>query len=122
MMSISDECMQEMVASMQGYTAVVLRKGPAYRIPDQTTVLWEHARRNLQLRDSGQLILVFPINDGTETAGIGIFNVDVEQTRLLMDEDPAIKEKILTYEVHPTRSFPGDGLPTKPEHPDKPGR
>ena len=39
-----------------------------------------------------------------------------------MDEDPAIKEKILTYEVHPTRSFPGDGLPTKPEHPDKPGR
>ncbi|MCB9270871.1 MAG: hypothetical protein H6561_15075 [Lewinellaceae bacterium] len=107
MMSISDEYMQEMVASMQAYTAVVLRKGPAYRIPDQYTVVWEHARRNLQLRDSGQLVLVFPINDGTETAGIGIFNVDVEQTRLLMDEDPAIKEKILTYEVHPPAVSPG---------------
>jgi len=47
MMSISDEYMQEMVASMQAYTAVVLRKGPAYRIPDQYTVVWEHARRNL---------------------------------------------------------------------------
>ena len=116
-MSISDEYMQEMVASMQAYTAVILRKGPAYRMADQFPVLWEHARRNLQLRDSGQLILVFPINDGTETAGIGIFNVDVEKTRLLMDEDPAIKEKILTYEVHPTRSFPGDGLPFPDQQP-----
>jgi len=28
-----------------------------------------------------------------------------------MDEDPAVKEGIFTYELHPCRSFPGDCLP-----------
>jgi hypothetical protein len=28
-----------------------------------------------------------------------------------MDEDPAVKAGLLTYEVHPVRGFPGDSLP-----------
>jgi hypothetical protein len=30
-----------------------------------------------------------------------------------MDEDPAVKTGIFTYEIHPCKSFPEDKLPEK---------
>jgi len=34
-----------------------------------------------------------------------------EEVVRIMDEDPAVKAGIFTYEVHPIRGFPGDSLP-----------
>jgi hypothetical protein len=34
-----------------------------------------------------------------------------EEVVRIMDEDPVVKAGIFTYELHPTRSFPGDSLP-----------
>ena len=28
-----------------------------------------------------------------------------------MDDDPGVQAGVFTYEVHPVRGFPGDGLP-----------
>lgn len=28
-----------------------------------------------------------------------------------MDEDPGVQAGVFTYQIHPTRSFPGDTLP-----------
>jgi len=87
------------------------KKGPRFKMPDVYPVIWEHGRRNYALRADGILAIVCPISDDTEIAGIGIFNADVEQTKRLMDGDPAVAEGVLNYEIHPTRSFPGDELP-----------
>jgi hypothetical protein len=45
--------------------------------------------------------------------GVGIFSTREEETKRIMDEDPAVKAGIFTYEIHPCRSFPGDKLPEK---------
>ncbi len=111
MTTITDEYMKQMGAATKNYTVVILKKGPAFKMPDCFPVIWEHGRRNYALRADGLLSIVCPVADDTEIAGIGIFNADVEQTKKIMEEDPAVKEKILVYEIHPARSFPGDSLP-----------
>jgi hypothetical protein len=42
---------------------------------------------------------------------MGIFTTAVDETKKIMDEDPAVKEGIFIYEVHQCRSFPGSALP-----------
>ena len=111
MTTITDEFMKEMSATTKNYTAVILKKGPGFKMPDVYPIIWEHGRRNYALRADGILAIVCPILDNTEIAGIGIFNADVEQTKEIMDGDPAVIDGVLVYEVHPTRSFPGDNLP-----------
>ena len=51
--------------------------------------------------------------DGTDVKGVGIFSTGEEETRKIMEDDPAVKAGIFTYEIHPYRSFPGDMLPEK---------
>jgi hypothetical protein len=40
-----------------------------------------------------------------------VFNLDVDETIKIMDDDPGVKAGVFIYEVHPARSFPGDALP-----------
>jgi hypothetical protein len=50
--------------------------------------------------------------DGTsDVVGTGIFTTTPEETRALMDADPAILAGWLVAEVRAGRSFPGDSLP-----------
>ena len=74
-------------------------------------IIWEHGRRNFSLRADGVLAIVCPIADNSGTVGVGIFNDSTEKVKEIMDEDPAVKEGVFVYEVHPCRSFPGDCLP-----------
>ena len=57
------------------------------------------------------LPIVCPITDGSDLAGIGIFNADIDLAKSIMDRDPAVREGIFVYEAHPCRGFPGDCLP-----------
>jgi len=111
MFEITDKYMKQMSATTKPYTVVILKKGPAFKMPDVLPVVWEHGRRNYQLRAEGILSIVCPIPDDTAMAGIGIFNTDVEHTKNIMNGDPAVKENILVYEVYASKSFPGDSLP-----------
>ena len=111
MAEITDAYMQTMLASSRLYTVVLLGRGPAYGTPESLPVIWEHGRRNFQLRDSGELALVGPLTDGGTFVGICVFTVEQDEARRLMEEDPAIMAGILTFEVHTWKSFPGDGLP-----------
>lgn len=110
-MSITDEYMRQMITKTREYTIVILKAALKRNEPDAETIVWEHARRNFSLRAEGKLPIACPINDGTEVKGVGIFSTGVEETRKIMDEDPAVKAGIFTYEAHPCRSFPGDLLP-----------
>jgi hypothetical protein len=100
-----------MMMTTKPYTVVILTKGPNFHRPDAMTFIWEHGRRNFHLRDQGLLSVVCPIRGESDKAGIGVFNADIDETTKLMETDPAIKEGILNFEVHATRSFPGDSLP-----------
>lgn len=74
-------------------------------------IIWEHRQRNFQLRADGLLSIVCPVSGDTGVAGFGVFNSPVEETKKIMDEDPAVKACIFVFEIYSCRSFPGDTLP-----------
>ncbi|HUX61028.1 MAG TPA: hypothetical protein VMV32_06935 [Ignavibacteriaceae bacterium] len=107
---ITDEFMRERLQKAKEYCVVILKAGPRKNEPGVEKLIWEHGRRNFALRELGKLSIVCPIRDESDVSGLGIFNVSVDEVRKIMDEDPAVKEGIFVYEVHPCRSFPGDSL------------
>ena len=109
MPQITDEYMRSMLPTTKPYTLVVLRRGPQYDA--ESPIVWEHGRRNFALRADGRLAIVCPVRDGTDTCGIGIFDLTEDATREVMDGDPGVQAGIFVYDTHPTRSFPGDALP-----------
>lgn len=111
MATITDDFMKEMMTKTRPFTVVILKKGPSYQLPDILPVIWEHGRRNFSLRADGKLAIVCPVNDGSDTCGIGIFSTDFEETQKIMEGDPGVQQGIFVFELHNSRSFPGDSLP-----------
>jgi len=111
---ITDDYMREMLAKTQPYTVVILHKTPLRDEPGADKVVWEHGRRNFELRRDKKLLIVCPMNDSSDVRGLCIFSTDLEDTRKLMDGDPAIGAGIFTYEIHAAESFPGDSLSAGP--------
>lgn len=115
-MQITDDYMRQMLTKTKDYTLVILKasekENDSKRNDSEVEkVIWEHARRNFSLREEGKLSIVCPVNDRTKVKGIGVFNTSEKETKIIMDEDPAVKAGIFSYEIHPCRSFPGDILP-----------
>jgi hypothetical protein len=108
---ISDAFMRAAMTTTRGYTVAVLHKGPAYDPPRTDSIIWEHGRRNFALREAGLLAIVCPIRESGPMAGISIFNAEPAEVEQIMAGDPAVIAGVLTYEVHASRSFPGDSLP-----------
>jgi len=92
------------------YTIVILLKTPKINETGSDKIIWEHARRNYELRREDKLCIVCPIRDDTKTAGLYIFSSNVEETTRIMNGDPGVTAGIFAYEIHPGRSFPGDTL------------
>jgi len=111
MTTITDEFMRQMLSTTRQYCIVILKAGPHKHDDGVEKIIWEHGRRNFALRADGVLSIVCPISDGSNVAGVGIFNAPVEEVKKIMDEDPAVKAGVLIYELHACRGFPGDCLP-----------
>lgn len=114
MSDITDDYMKAQLAQARVYTIVLLSKGPNYQADGDRSVIWEHGRRNFELRAAGKLAVVVPMGfgDGTsDVVGLCIFVTGVDETKALMATDPAIVAGWLTAEIRQGRSFPGDGLP-----------
>jgi hypothetical protein len=109
--TISDEFMQKMLSQTKSYCIVTFKKGPKRGEPGAERIVWERGRRNFALRSEGKLSIICPVVDGEDVRGLGIFNASPEETKKIMEEDPAVKAGVLTYEIHLCRSFPGDCLP-----------
>jgi hypothetical protein len=107
---ITDEFMRDMMARTKTYTMVLLKTAPGYFQPGADAIIWEHGRRQFALRADGVLSIVCPVADDSDLAGVNIFDASAEEVALLMDDDPAVRAGVLSYEVHPVRSFPGDCL------------
>jgi hypothetical protein len=103
--------MQEMLGKTKAYTVVILHRTFKSNEPSAAAVIREHGRRNFELRRDGKLLIICPIRDESNVSGIGVFSTSPEETRGIYDDDPGVKAGIFTFEVHQTRSFPGDTLP-----------
>jgi hypothetical protein len=108
---ITDEYMKQRISKTKNYTVVILKATEKRKEPGIEKIIWEHGRRNFQLREEGILSIVCPINDGSGVTGVGIFNRNPDEVKKIMDGDPGVIAGIFTYEVHPCSSFPGDKLP-----------
>ncbi len=111
MATITDQYMQEMLGKTKTYCACIIKATPKRQEQGADQVVWEHGRRNFSLRPDGLLSIVCPIADGSGVSGLYIFNAGVDQVKQIMDEDPAVKAAIFTYELHACLGFPGDKLP-----------
>jgi len=111
MTTITDEFMQQMLAKTKNYSIVILKAGPNKHQDGAEKIIWEHGRRNFELRADGVLSIVCPVADGSDVSGIDIFNATIEEVKKIMDEDPGVKAGVFFYEIHACRSFPGDSLP-----------
>ncbi len=110
MEEITDDYMKEMGQKTKPYTIMILRKTRKYFEPGAEKIIWQHGKRNYELRRDGKLLIVCPVRDESEISGIGIFTTDLEETKKLYEDDPGVKAGIFTYELHLARSFPGDCL------------
>ncbi len=117
---VTDEMLREALPSTAPYTIVVLKAGPTFsppgpdRDPRVAKIIWEHGKRNFALRSAGLMPVVCPVADGSGVTGVGIFNASPDDVDRIMSQDPGVKERVFTYDIHPTRAFPGSALP----HPD----
>ncbi|OHU97579.1 hypothetical protein [Mycobacterium talmoniae] len=106
----TDDQMGQLLATAKPYSVVILRTGPNYGSDAAPGLIWEHGRRNFGLRDDGVLAVVLPVTDDSEVCGIGVFTGTVEETVAVMNDDPGVTAGVFTFEVHPCRGLPGDGL------------
>lgn len=110
-MAINDDFMLSMLPKARVYSIVILRRGPNRDMPGADKIVWEHARRNFEMREAGTLAVVCPVSDGSEVNGVGIFTTSIEETTKIMEADPGVQAGVFTFTVHGARGFPGDGLP-----------
>lgn len=110
MNEITNEFMMQMLGKSKNYSIVILMKGPNDNISERQQIVWEHGRRNFELRAQGLLSIVCPVVEENEIRGIGIFNADKEKTKEIMDEDPGVKQGVFVYEILNVKSFAGDAL------------
>jgi hypothetical protein len=108
---ITDDFMQKMLRTTKRYTLVILHRTSKRSEAGTDKIVWEHGRRNFELRRDGYLCIVGPVvKDETDVTGVCIFSTGLKRTKMIMDEDPAVKAGIFTYEAHLMAGFPGDAL------------
>ncbi len=113
---VTDEQLEQSRARMKPYTLLILKAGPRFETPGSdrtsgvTKIIWEHGKRNAALRLAGLMPIVCPVADGSDVTGVGIFDATPEEVDLIMSRDPGVQAGIFTYEIHPTRTFPGSTL------------
>lgn len=105
--------MGEYLSKARDYAILILKKGPNYQddARNGNPIVWQHGKRVMSLRQDGTLAIACPIIGGDEYAGIGVLSCTVEEARKIMDDDPAVKARVLIYSVYSGKGFPGDALP-----------
>jgi hypothetical protein len=111
MSQITDEFINNILKTLKPYTVALLHATSKREEPRADQIVWEHGRRNLELRRDGILCIVLPGNDDESiVSGIMIFRTDIEETRKIMADDPSVKAGIFTCDIHSFLGFPGDSL------------
>ena len=110
MNTVTDEDIQELVASARPFSLVQLSWAPGRHQEGADAIEREHQRRMVSLRAEGPIAVLCPVlSDGL--CGVAIMTQTVEQARETMAADPCVQAGMITVEVLPCVGFPGDSLP-----------
>ena len=114
---VTDEMLQQALPTTKPYTVVVLKAGPSFQPlgPDRSQaiadLIWAHGKRNYALHLAGLMPIVCPIADGSGVTGVSVFDAGPDEVDQIMAGDPGVRAGVFTYDIHPSRSFPGSSLP-----------
>ena len=114
---VSDEMLGQSLHGLHNYTIVILKAGPNFSPPgpnrddEVARIIWAHGKRNFAPRLANLMPIVCPVADGSSLTGVSIFDADPDEVDRIMAQDPGVQAGVFTYEIHPTRSFPGSTLP-----------
>ena len=108
-MHVTDDDIRAVAATARPYSVALLRWADRSR-EGADTAEWEHQRRMVSLRADGTIAILCPVR-ADDLAGIAILTVPVERAGAIMAQDPCVRAGVMTVEVHPCASFPGDSLP-----------
>jgi hypothetical protein len=114
---VTDQMLEEALPTTKPYTVVVLKAGPKFELPgpdrdsDVAKIIWAHGKRNYALYRAGLMPVVCPVGDGSGVTGVSVFDASPDDVERIMSNDPGVRAGVFTYEIHPTRSFPGSSLP-----------
>ena len=90
---------------MTTYVVGFFHKGPHWTAEEtaETRRIQEgHLANFRRMAEAGKLVVAGPFKDPGDLRGMLIFKLDsVEQARVLMDADPAVKSGRLTLDLHP---------------------
>lgn len=108
--TVTDEQIQLLAESAKPYSVALLWWGPDRFKEGAAAIEREHQRRMVSLRADGTISILCP--GGSEAlAGVVIMNVQPEEAREIMREDPCVQAGMIVCDVHPCHGFPGDALP-----------
>ncbi len=65
--------------------------------PGADKIVWEHGRRNFELRRDGILRVVCPVRDESEISGVGIFSTRARPPKFLSDSFSTARTSIKKY-------------------------
>jgi uncharacterized protein YciI len=90
---------------LASYYFVLLTRGPQWtadKTPATEKIQTAHLANITKLHDAGKLVLAGPFTDDGNWRGIFIFKTSsIEETKSLVDNDPAVQAGRLSYEIHP---------------------
>ena len=101
----AEEVQKSSPPELASYYFVLLTRGPewtAEKTPATEKIQAAHLANITKLHDAGKLVLAGPFTDDGNWRGIFIFKTSsIEETKSLVENDPAMQAGRLTYEIHP---------------------
>jgi hypothetical protein len=111
MKTFTDDERSQLMISARPYSLVILKPGPNSLDATAPSLMWEHGRRNFELRDAGVLAATLVVLDDSELWGIRVLTGTVDDTVALLNDDPGVAAGVFTFEVHLCRGLVGHSLP-----------
>jgi hypothetical protein len=107
---VTDEQIQMLAATAKPYSLAQLRWGPDRYQDGAEAIELEHQRRMVTLRARGTIAILCRVMSDS-IAGVAIMTEPTERAQAIMEQDPCVQAGMMTCEVLPCVSFPGDTLP-----------
>lgn len=108
--TVTDEQIQALAASGKPYSLAQLRWTPDRYQEGGDAIELEHQRRMVSLRAAGVIAILCPVMSD-DVAGVAIMTQPPEAAGAIMATDPCVQAGMMTCEILPCVSFPGDSLP-----------
>ena len=107
---VTDAQIQALAATAKPFSLAQFRWGPDRHQDGAEAIELEHQRRLVSLRADGVIAILCPVLSDT-VAGVAILTEPLEKAQEIIAADPCVQAGMMTGEVYPCLSFPGDALP-----------